>query len=316
MRVSDQQRYSAFTRDVQNRLSNLMRIEQELGTGRSLFNPSEDVVRAQQALRADARLAENSQFLRNIDDGKAWVGSADGALQQIIDLINEIDTLALAADNDSQTEDDRHNSAIQIDQKLEQLMSLVNTTHGDRYIFGGHNTTSPAFTAVRDENGRIIGAAANEESLGGKIYRRIGQNDDVQINIPGDQLFQPIGSDGTDQDVFYVITSLRNTIANNNQPPEGSEDTLSNDHLREQLHSIRERIVTQQSFLGSVGQRLESTKDRLKEVEINLTDMLEQAEGVDMANLATRLAVEENAYNALLSINARLLSQSLVDYIG
>jgi flagellar hook-associated protein 3 FlgL len=315
MRISDQQRFTSFTQNVQERLTNLNRIQQEIGTGRSLFDPSDDVERAGQALRTEAQLAENSQFLRNIDDGKAWVSSADGALQSITDLLTQIDALAVATDNDTQTADDRHNTATQIDQKLEQLMSLVNSKHGDRSVFGGHNTTSTPFVAVRDANGKITDATANQTSIQGKIYRRIGQNDDVQINIPGNDLFQPAGSSGSSQDLFYVISSLRDTIGNNNQPPPGFENTLSNQALRDQLSAIRERISAQQTYLGSVGQRLDHTKDRLKEMELTLTATQDRVEGIDMPSLASRLSVEQSTYNALLSINSKLLSQSLVDYI-
>jgi flagellar hook-associated protein 3 FlgL len=316
MRVSDQQRFRSFTSDIQLRLANLTRIQQEVGTGRSIFSPSDNVNQANTALRAESQIAENAQFLKNIDDGKAWVNSADGALSSLADLMNQIDALAISADNDTQTEEDRRNIAVQLDQKLEQLTTLINSTHGDRYIFGGHNTTSVPFVVQRDANGRIIGASANEESVGGKIYRRIGQNDDVQINVPGDQMFQPVGEAGTGKDIFFVVSSLRDTIANNNTPPDGTDDSHANQNLREQLKAIREGITTQQSFLGSVGQRLELTKSRLKDVEINLTDVQEQAEGVDIPSLTSRLASEQGAYNALLTINSKLLSQSLVDYIS
>lgn len=315
MRVSDLQRYNAFQSDVQQRLQSLLRIEQEIGTGRSLQAPSEDVAKASQALRADTALAENKQYVRNIDDGLLWVNSADGTLQTIVDLINEIDTLALSTDNDNQNEQDRQNAAIVLDQKIEALMELVNDTNGSRYIFGGYSTTAAPFTAERDESGRIISVSANEDTIGGEIYRRIDRSDDVQINVNGDRLFQPAGEAGTDSDLFYVVVALRDTIANNNQPPEGSGDERSNPHLREQLDVIRNRITGQQSYLGSLQQRMQMTRDRLLEEEVDLTDMLDQAEGADMTDLASRLAVEESVYNSLLAIQSKLLTTSLVDYL-
>lgn len=315
MRVSDYQRHRDYTSDIQQRLANLTRIQQELGTGRSLFTPSESIRRTDQALQAEAGLATDAQYLRNIEDGERWIGAADSKLQALVDLLGEIDALALAADNSSQNEEDRRATAIQLDQKLEALMELVNASDGDRYLFGGHATTSAPFTAVRDAAGRIQGASAPADSIAGRIYRRIAEGDDVQINIPGSQLFQPVGEEGTDSDLFYVIAALRDTIANNNVPPEGFEDTRSNEHLREQLDLIRNRITDQQTYLGSVGQRLEAMKGRLLEREIQLTDSLEQAAGVDMTDLVSRLAVEEGAYNALASLGSRLLRQTLVDYL-
>src|SRR5512146_539288 len=107
MRISDLSRHRSYTRNIEDRLVNLNRIQEELGTGRSLFAPSEGVHRADQALRARDAIAANSQFLRNIDDAQGWVDSGDSKLQAVVDLIGEINTLALAADNSSQNEDDR-----------------------------------------------------------------------------------------------------------------------------------------------------------------------------------------------------------------
>ena len=134
--------------------------------------------------------------------------------------------------------------------------------------------------------------------------------------MTGDRLFQPVGAAGTDEDVFYVIAALRDTIANNNTPPAGFEDTQSNTHLREQLSAIRERITEQQTYLGAVGQRLQQTLSRLKEREIQLTDSLEQAQGVDMTSLVSRAALEDTIYNALAGMGSKLIRQSLVDYLG
>lgn len=315
MRVSELQRHQSFVRGMEDRATNLLRIQEELATGRSLFIPSENVRRADQALRSEDALAADAQYMRNIEDGLTWVQAADGKLQSIVDLITEIDTLALAADNSSQNADDRSDTALQIDQKLEELIHLVNASNGDRYLFGGHNTTTSPYTVVRDAGGRIQGASANEESIAGRIYRRIGQDEDLQVNVTGDRLFQPTGSAGTDEDIFYVIAALRNTIGNNNTPPAGFEDTQSNTYLRERLDTIRERITEQQTYLGAVGERLQHTQSRLKEREIQLTDSLEQAQGVDMTRLVSRAALEETTYSALAGMGSQMIRQSLVDYL-
>jgi flagellar hook-associated protein 3 FlgL len=316
MRVSDQQRFNMFARDVETRLSNFVRIQQEMASGKSLFKPSEDVQKAGQAMRTQGDLAMNKQYLRNIEDGRNIVSSASANLQNVIDLLNEIDSLAVAADNDTQTPQDRENTATQINQKIESLLEAVNADHNGKYLFGGHQTEISPYTAVRDDAGRIIGAEANQETIGGQIYRRIDRDEDLRINIPGDRVFQPVGQENTSEDIFYVAAQLRDVIKNNNQPPEGLEDTHSNNTLRDQLQDIRDRIITEQTYLGSIGQRLDSKYDYYQEIEITLTEELEEAEGADMADLATRLALEENVYNSLLAINSRILGVSLVDYIG
>ncbi len=316
MRISDQLRHSTYLADLNQRLDNLYQLQQELSTGRRLRLPSDDPNDASRALRIDECLKRQEQFLGNIENAQDCVNFADSRLQQIVDLLNEIDGLAARADNDDQTEQDRQAAALEIDQKLEQLLGMANSRFNDRYVFGGWQTLSSPFADTRDADGRIISVTANAGTVEGEIYRQISEDERLRVNIPGSLLFQSVGSEGTDDDLFYVVAELRNTIANNNTPPEGYEETRSTPYLREQITQIRERFTEQQAYLGSLGQRLQDTTGRLLDYKITLTDALEKAEGVDITDIATRIATEENAYQAMLAFGATLYTKSLVDLLS
>ncbi len=316
MRVSHIQKHQTFVRDVEQRIYNMQRIEQELGTGKSFFQPSENVTGAQQALMSRSELQMVEQYQRNIENGQGFVSAADGKLTQIVDLINEIDALALASDNDNQSPEDRTFSAQELNQKLERLMEYANAQFGDRYLFGGHGTLEAPFEATRNDQSLITNVNPVSQSITGRIYRTIDENEDVAINVTGDRLFQPAGQEGTSEDLFYVIAQLRDTIANDNTPPEGQEDTLSTHVLRDNLDGIRNRIIQEQTYLGSLSSRMTTKLSELKETQIGWTERVEAAEGVEMTDLVSRLAVEEGVYNALLAIQSRTLSKSLIDYMG
>jgi flagellar hook-associated protein 3 FlgL len=316
MRVSHLQQHRSFVRDVEQRVYNMNRIQQELGTGKSLFNASEDVVSADNALNARSQLESIAQYQRNIENGQGFVSAADSKLSSIIDLINEIDALALQADNDHVSPEDRTFAAQEMNQKLESLMEHANAQFGDRYLFAGHGTLQRPFEAERDENGRIVNVSANSETIEGRIYRMIDEGENVAINVTGDRLFQPVGEENTTADLFYVVRSLRDTIGNDNTPPEGEEDTLSTHALRASLEDIRNRIIEQQTYIGSLGQRLTNKLSELSATEIDWTDRLEEAQGAAMTDLVSRLSVEESVYNALLSVQSRVLNRSLIDYLG
>lgn len=316
MRVSHLQQHQSFVRDVEQRLYNMTRIEQELGTGQRIMMPSEDVNSAAHALSARSQLESIAQYQRNIENGQGFVAAADSKLTALVELINEIDALALSADNDHVTPEDRNFAAQELNQKLESLMEFANAQFGNRYLFGGHGTTTAPFTATRNANGQILNVAPVSDSIEGRIYRMIDENENVAINVTGDRLFQPIGEGNTASDLFYVVANLRDTIANDNTPPEGEEDTLSTNVLRDNLDAIRNRIVEQQTYLGSLGQRLTNKLSELSAVEIDWTDRLEEAQGSEMTDLVSRLSVEEGVYNALVAIQSRVLNRSLIDYLG
>ena len=316
MRISNQLRHQTYLSNLNQRLDNLYQLQQELSTGKRLRFPSDDPVQASRALRLDSTIERQKQFLRNIEDAQSWVNFGDSRLQEITNLIDEIDSAALRADNDDQTEADRQGAALEIDQKLEQLLNLANSRYNGKYVFGGWQTLSAPFIEERNEAGQIISVSASEATIEGGIYRQVGEDERLRINIPGNLLFQPVGSEGTDEDIFYIVSELRNTIANNNTPPEGYEETRSTPYLREKLAAVRERIVNQQTYLGSLGQRLQDTTGRLQDYNVTLTNALEEAEGVDITDIATRIATEQSAYEAMLSFGAHLFSSSLVDYMS
>jgi len=316
MRISDQLRHSTYLNDLHQRLDNLYQLQQELSTGRRIRNASDDPSDASHALRLEACLKRQGQFLRNIEDAQSWVNFADARLQGIVNLISEIDSLAVRADNDDQTEEDRRSAAVEIDQKLEQLYNLANSQFNGKYVFGGWQTLSNPFAATRNTDGLLVSVSASAATIEGEIYRQVSETEQLRINIPGSLLFQPVGSEGTDDDLFYVIAELRNTIGNNNTPPVGYEETRSTPYLRDKLVAIRERFVNQQAYLGTLGQRLQDTTSRLQDYNITLTDALENAEGVDITDIATRIATEEYAYEAMLSLGAHLFSKSLVDFLS
>lgn len=316
MRVSHLQQHQSFVRDVEQRLYNMTRIQQELGSGIRIMQPSEDVNSAAQALNARTQLSSIQQYQRNIENAQGYTAATDSKLTAIVDLINEIDALALAADNDHVAPEDRIFASQELNQKLESLMEYANAQFGDKFLFAGHATLSAPFTIERDANGYIRDVSATSTAIQGSIYRTIDENENVAINVTGDRLFQPAGQENTANDLFFVVRSLRDTIANDNTPPEGQEDTLSTHVLRANLDSIRNRIIEEQTYIGSLGQRLHNKLAELSAVEIDWTDRLEEAQGVEMTDLVSKLAVEEGVYNALVAIQSRVLSRSFIDYLG
>lgn len=316
MRVSYRQQHQNFVRDVEQRLYNLQRIQQELGEGQRIFQPSEDVAQSQHALLARSQLSMIAQYQRNIENGQGVVAATDAKLTSIVELINEIDALALAADNDTQNPEDRTYAAQELNQKLERLVDVANAKFGDRFLFGGHGTLEQPFRSERNEASQITAVTSVSETISGQIYRTIDENENVVVNVTGDRLFQPTGQAGTTSDLFYVVAALRDTIANNNTPPDGQEDTLSTHALRASLEGIRNRIIEEQTYVGSLGERLIKKLDELSQVEIDWTDRLESAQGSEMTDLVSRLSVEQGVYDALLAIQSRTLSNSLIDYLG
>lgn len=93
------------------------------------------------------------QAIRNANDGISMVQTADGALQESINIINTIKTKAIQAASDSQTTSTRQAIQNDIDKLMEELDAIASTTS-----FNGQKLLSGTFT----DKSIQVGAFANE----------------------------------------------------------------------------------------------------------------------------------------------------------
>lgn len=135
--------------------------------------------------------------------------------------------------------------------KLESLMEYANSKFGQRYLFGGHGT----LTSYRLTLGEVLKAIHKCDSNLG-LYSRPNpivpsmKMRTLPSTLLATDFFSQLAKKELRPDLFHVVAALRNTITNNNTPPEGREDVLSNHVLRDNLDSIRNRIINNRRMLA------------------------------------------------------------------
>ncbi|MNR52985.1 flagellar hook-associated protein FlgL [compost metagenome] len=67
--------------------------------------------------------------------------------------------------------------------------------------------------------------------------------------------------------------------------------------------------------LGAKSSRVSLSEERLKDININLKSLQSKTEDADMAELITTLKTYENVYQASLSVGAKVISPTLVDFL-
>ncbi|MCG8530318.1 MAG: hypothetical protein MI749_06605, partial [Desulfovibrionales bacterium] len=120
------------------------------------------------------------QAIKNANDGISIVQTADGALQESINIINTIKTKAIQAASDGQTTSTRTAIQNDIDKLLAELDIIAQTTS-----FNGQKLLSGAFTNKSIQ----IGAYSNETasiSIGSTESSKIGHVKSSQLSLAGD----------------------------------------------------------------------------------------------------------------------------------
>ena len=94
---------------------------------------------------------------------------------------------------------------------------------------------------------------------------------------------------------------------------EGNQEALSED--LDDFDRFLDVALTARSTLGARVNRGTLVRDRIETDTINFREQLSNVEDVDMAETITKLMNEENVYRASLSVGARIVQPTLIDFL-
>jgi flagellar hook-associated protein 3 FlgL len=176
-----------------------------------------------------------------------------------------------------------------------QVLGFANASVSGRYLFGGTDSTATPFALDAS-------AAVTYNGNGGTNVVSIADGVNVQVNLPGDQVFQNPGGD-----VFGSLQQLIGALQAGDKAATSSATT--------QLRSALDQVSGQRESYGSTLNQLTSTQAFLQQEKVSLASQQNSLVGVDMATAATALTQAQTAYNAVLAAAARILPTSLLDYL-
>lgn len=138
MRISTSMIYDSNITTLNQQQAKLLQTQQQLATGRRLLSPAIDPAAAAQALEVSHADATNTQYSTNRNTVKATLTQADTVLQGITSVLQDVRTTLVGAGNSTYSNSQRQNMAADLQQRLDQLVSLANTTDGaGSYLFSG-----------------------------------------------------------------------------------------------------------------------------------------------------------------------------------
>ncbi len=153
---------------------------ERLSTGLRINKAADD---ASGMIIADSLKAQHlgiGQAVRNANDGVSMLQTADGALQESINIVNTIKTKAIQAASDGQTSTTRTAIQNDIDKLMEELDTIAKTT-----AFNGQQLLGGAFTNKKIQ----IGAYANETaniSIGSAESTKTGHITQAKLELASD----------------------------------------------------------------------------------------------------------------------------------
>lgn len=294
MRVTTAMLINTVVRNLEDRLTQMAKRQEELSSGRRLNRPSDDPGGVVSALRFRARLAEDLQYKRNMDDAIAWLNTTDAALREAVSTLQRVREIAVAGANQTLPTESLEALAKEVAQLKAHLGDVANTDYAGRYIFAGINTLTPPY-----DPGTGTWSGTND------IFEyEIAPGVAVPVNIDGQAVFDS----ATLPKVFQVLDDLITDLQN------GAAGNISITRLGEIDRNI-DNILSVLAEVGAQVNRLEMAKNRMETTDVDLTNLLAQVEDTDMARALVDLKSQENVYRATLAVGARIIQPSLVDFL-
>jgi flagellar hook-associated protein 3 FlgL len=297
IRTTNNQSATHVLDDLQRVSATLQHTQRKLSTGKEINQVEDDPVAAGRAMHLRSEVSDVQQYQKNINEALGFQDASESAMSSVQDIMKRAKELVVQAGNGTLDQTGLNNIAAEIKQLVEAARQSMNGTYAGRYLFSGTATLtppfpSPALTYAGDDN---------------TMQRVIGQGEQVDLNLRGWEAFSVPPATGG-QNVLQLLDKVATDLAAGNRAALGGPDLQGVDAMLDQLSASRAQV-------GARTNRLETQQTRLKDLELNVEDLLSKTEDADMAKAMVDFSMQQSIYQSALQSGARVLQPSLLDFL-
>lgn len=298
LRVTQGMMSAQLLRNITNNVRTMSGHENQLSTGRKINKPSDDPVGITYALRYRSEIAMNDQYQRNIDSAKSAIEHTDSILGQINEVLQRANELTVRGLNGTNPQEALKAIGAEMGQLYQEAVVLGNDQFNGKYTFNGQLTDQKPYDAA---------IAPNQNTDTQKINYQFAAGVTIPVNTTGNDVFGKGGPSGDPDNLFSVLKGLQAAFTT------GDRTTASD--LLGKLNSRFNTFLQVRSEVGARSNRVDLMDNRLKDLGLNLDELSGKTEDADMAEVITKLKLDENVYQASLSSGSKIIQPSLVDYL-
>ena len=185
MRISSNTIYDSNVAAVNQQQARLLQTQQQISSGRRILTASDDPVAATRALEISQADATNTQYALNRESARNSLSLAEGTLQAVTSLIQDVRDATIVAGNSSLDSNGRKAIATDLNARLQELVGLANGTDGlGNYLFAGFQSRTKPFVDTAtvvgffgDDGQHLVQVAANRQmstsDSGADVFMRI-----------------------------------------------------------------------------------------------------------------------------------------------
>jgi flagellar hook-associated protein 3 FlgL len=304
MRVASDTLSQFLVTGSQNSQQALATLQQQISTGNSVTEASDNPLAFEEASQTQADIAQLNAYSSAISSAKTDTTANNSAMTQIYQIVSQASEYATSADS-TMSASDLQNLGTETSALISQLSSVVNQQGPDgTYLFGG-TTNQPPLTSAGAYN-----SAANGETT----TTEVGPGNAVQTSIaaggsgtpPADGFLYDSAS-GVD-----VMAALQQTVTDLNS---GDASAVQSTDLPA-LNAALEHISM---YVGSTAANMSAVTAASTQNAQQTASDGDQLNSLTQTNLPTaevQLQQIQNQYEATLEAGSRILGLSILNYLG
>lgn len=292
---------SSLLNNLNSSLASLERTGEELSSGKTILEPSDNPYGASQVIDLQSQLDGLSSYATAAQDGISWTNTASSALSSINNVVARVRELIVRAANGTNNQSDLNTVAQEVEQLTESVKQDANTQYAGQYVFSGTATTTPPY-----QQGASDEYHGNHEA----ISRAIGPGATITVSSDISTLLGngEASADGKLLDTLRtIVTNLRGGTAEDREAL-GSSDLTKLDANTETLRQL-------QAVTGSATDQLQTALARNEGLQTSVTASLSNTEDTNIAATSVAYANEQAAYQAALRASAKIVQESLLNFL-
>ena len=310
MRISDNTIVRSYISTLSSTAAQQASDSLKASSGRSYQTVSEDPVSAVKAMKIRRSLTRIGDYTSNIEEYEAVSTERESAASELSDILTEVSSLVQQGKTGTYSESDRESIATALRSYQETVFDIGNSSYSGKYVFGGTDEYTIPFSLDASGNLLYQGTEVDTGTFAAETCNMdISMGTTVNTAYSGVSLLgSGTDSDGLPNNVYSLIGEIATAMENN--------DMTNMDAYAEKLASVQEDVTVQHAELGAQSQFIEFFSDRLTATETNLTERQSDLEGIDSAEAILNYNLASSAYDATLAMGAKIIPQTLLDYLS
>jgi len=302
-RITNQMTSQMTLAGIESALDRLDTTQQQLSTGKSINQPSDNPSGTALALQLNTDLSNLTSYSNNVTDGTGWATAQSSALTDITNCVQRIQELTVEAANGTQTTADMQASAQEVNQLIDQIKQDANTQYNGQYVFSGSATSTEPYLSGSNDS-----YAGNT----GQVTRTIGPNTSLTVNS---NLSGVLGSGQTVSGQSAGDGLLLNTLRNISDDMQSGNSSALNSDLSA-LKTNQNSLNGLAANVGAVQDRLQMASSRIQTLQTSDTQVLSNTQDADMATTEINFSTQQAALTAALQAGAHIVQQSLMNFLN